>query len=130
MNEPPFIHEARVLAKYLTGRAASPRVVLLYTEALEKMPMEEDPRQQHTWQWCMRHPWALKYIDAGLAWPQRYHALRKRIYIMLAILETQALYSDCFMPRYRKRGYMTVILFRLMRAIANMIAGKILLWFI
>lgn len=130
MNEQPYIHEASMLVKYLTGRPASPQVALLYAAAVQKTRFNEDARHRRIWQWCLQHPWSLKYLDAALAWPQRYHILRKRIYIMLAILETQASYSDRFLPRPRSPWYAIVILFSVMRAFINMIAGKILLWFI
>ena len=122
--------EAYILSFYLTNRQPTPEVLLLYDQALKKLPIEFNSRQIRLWEFCIKHAWALKFVDAALGLTDQYHPIRKRIFIMLAILETQTTYNDCFLPAERSFLYIFYILFRLIKAILKTLIGKVLLWFI
>jgi hypothetical protein len=122
--------EAILLTKYLSKKPPLPDVVTLYEKALQAIPFEFSKKEARIWDFCMRRPWALSLIDAGLAFGQTYHPVRKRIYIMLAILETQPAYNHCFLPKERPVRYNIYIFFLLVKASFKMVGGKILLWFI
>jgi hypothetical protein len=122
--------EAILLTKYLAKKSPLPEVIKLYEKALQAIPFQFSEKDERIWNFCMHHSWSLGLIDAGLAFGQTYHPVRKRIYIMLAILETQPAYSDCFLPKERSVMYNFYIFFCLVKAAFKMVVGKILLWFI
>jgi hypothetical protein len=122
--------EAILLTKYLANKPLLPEVLKLYEQALQTIPFQFSKKEARIWNFCMKHQWSLGLIDAGLAFGQTYHPVRKRIYIMLAILETQPAYNDCFLPKERSVMYNFYIFFCLIKASFKMVAGKILLWFI
>jgi hypothetical protein len=122
--------EAYLLSSYLTNRQPTPEVLLLYDQALKKLPVEFNSKQEKLWEFCIKHTWALKFVDAAMGLTNQYHPIRKRIFIMLAILETQPAYNDCFLPAKRSFFYIFYILFRLIKAILKTLIGKVLLWFI
>ena len=47
---------------------------------------------------CLAHPWSIPFLDAGCALLRPDAALRKKIYIMAAILEASTQYTDKFLP--------------------------------
>ncbi len=122
--------EAILLTKYLSKKPPLPEVIKLYEKALQTIPFQFSEKEERIWAFCMRQPWALGFIDAGLAFGQTYHPVRKRIYIMLAILETQPAYNDHFLPKERPALYNIYIFLLLVKAFFKLVAGKILLWFI
>jgi hypothetical protein len=122
--------EAVLLTRYLAKKSPSPEVIKLYEQALQAIPFQFNEKEMRTWNYCMQHPWALGFIDAGLAFGQTYNPVRKRIYIMLAILETQSAYNDSFLPKERSFMYNISIFFCLVKASFKLVVGKILLWFI
>lgn len=47
---------------------------------------------------CLAHPWSLPFLDAGCALIRPEAALRRKIYIMAAVLEASTQYTDKFLP--------------------------------
>jgi len=122
--------EAYILSSYLTNRQPTAEVLVLYDQALKKLPVDSNSKQIRLWEFCTKHTWALKFVDAALGLTDQYHPVRKRIFIMLAILETQPAYNDCFLPQKRSFLYIFYILFRMVNAVLKTVVGKVLLWFI
>src|SRR5581483_4402613 len=112
--------EATFLALYLTQKAPTPQVVALYQQARQTIPVDFTPKQQKLWNFCTKNNWALKFVDAALALGDNYHPVRKRIFIMLAILETQPAYNDCFLPQKRSKLYLFKLALSLTNAVAKM----------
>jgi len=127
---PSTDQEAATLTFYLTNKAPTTKVVVLYDQALQQTPVETDQKQQKLWAFCMKHTWALGFIDAGLALTVPYHPIRKRLFIMLAILETQPAYNSYFLPRKRSKLHVFNIAFLMMNAVLKVVVGKFLIWFI
>jgi hypothetical protein len=122
--------EAHLLAKYLINQKASQRVVELYRAAGELHQIEFSPPQERVWQFCLSYPWSLNYIDAALAFTDRYHPVRNKIFLMQAILETQRELSLFFLPQKRNSFYLAVIFLRSLSAILKIALGKLFLCFI
>ncbi len=121
--------EAHLLSRYLTRQSPTAEVVTLYTHALENIDTSGSPKQERIWQCCCKYPGMLPLADAALATSDRYHPVRQRIFIMLAILETQPGYTHFFLPRKRPVLYIARIFFSLASASLKFLAGKIALWF-
>jgi hypothetical protein len=47
---------------------------------------------------CLAHPWAIPFLDAGCALLRPNAQLRKKIYIMAAVLEASTQHTDKFLP--------------------------------
>jgi len=122
--------EAYILSSYLTNRQPTPEVLMLYDQALRKLPVDSNSKEIKLWEFCIKHTWALKFVDAALGFTDPYHPVRKRIFIMLAILETQPAYNDCFLPQKRSFLYIFYVLFYMVNAVVKTVIGKVLLWFI
>lgn len=122
--------EANLLSSYLTNRLPTAAVLTLYKQALQKVPVEFNPKQKKVWEFCIKHQWSLQFVDAALAFDDQYHPIRKRIFVMLAILETQPAYNDCFLPRQQSTLFIFYLFLRLVTAALKTGIGKILLWFI
>ena len=116
--------------RYLVNQPAIPEAIQLYTAALTHHAIDLTNRQKKIWQFCLRNTWALPPVDAALAFDEKYSPVRKKIYIMLAILETQPAYNDHFLPRKRAAFFSILIFCRLLMAGWRCIAGKVIIWLI
>ena len=97
--------EGALLARYLLrGREVAPLSIERYVAACGKL--FGDPASAEdlaVLELARRRPWTLPLLDAasGLAHP---HALlRKKLFLMLAILETMPAHAETFIPRPRPR---------------------------
>lgn len=88
--------EAEIITKYLLGINPSERDVLLYQNAILALAPAINHREQYFWDATLRYPWLLPYFDAGFAFLSPDHFIRKKTYIMLAILETNPAYAEHF----------------------------------
>ena len=130
MISKPIVHEAQVLSRYLTGKEIPERAVGLYTDALSKLGLLDlGPEGNRLWKRMMQYPYIIGPIDSALALDQPHSPVRKRIYVMLAILETQPELSALFLPvPFSKRD--TLLTFLKMFLIPfKVLAGWILLMF-
>src|SRR5262249_59605941 len=75
--------------------------------------------------WALRHPSCIPYLDAaaGLVHRRR-SALRARLYLLTALLETEPLHADRFLPRDLSRAVLLAALsWHAMRAGMNAAIG-------
>lgn len=120
-------HEAQLFTYYLIGRDANRKAVQLYkSTANDKL----DPTDQKLLDYMKAHPWSIGLIDAGLVFYKPSSRARRRIYLMLAILETNIEYSDLFLAKKRSPLYLLVVGVAGFRAITRAILGVVLIWFI
>jgi hypothetical protein len=118
--------EARVFGKYLIGQAPNEEAVLLYSRAMRATHAKLDETDIKLLQLVMAHPRLLGFIDAGLPFYKPYSEVRRRLYVMLAILETQPQYHDIFLPKARSPWYILFILYAGFRAVVKTVFGSIL----
>ena len=124
------IGEADMIVRYLTGRTASPRVRESYGRALQNIPVVFNERQNLQWNRCMKYPWMLPHVDAWLTLTHPDHPIRKKIFIMLGVLETQAEYSDLFLPSAASYFQPLIIACRGLWALVKIITGRFITWII
>ena len=122
--------EAEIIVRYLVGRPASAGVRESYALALQNVPVSFNEQQKSMWDTCMKHPWLVPHVDAWLAFTHPGHPFRKRIFIMLGVLETQADYSDYFLPSTASFFQPVAILFRGVWAITKILTGRLVTWII
>lgn len=93
-----YSEQADTIARYLVGRPASNKVKKLYEFAIKQgiTSAEENDKILRYW---IKHPWSLELLDSGLAITNGNAELRRRIYVMFAILESFPEYSKFFLAR-------------------------------
>lgn len=87
--------QAAAYSRYLVGRAPSPEVLALYRSAASSL-VEICGRADPLVEFSLRYTWSLGCIDAALALTAPDAPLRRRLFTMFAILETQPQFADEF----------------------------------
>ncbi len=104
--------EAQALTKYLIGENATKEVVDLYTLALGRIDITLSRKELKRWDKMIKNAFLLKVIDSGLAILDKCNPIRKRIFLMLAILEAQPNYCTHFFQKKRKSWYLLNFFYR------------------
>lgn len=116
--------EARLFARYLVRRDAGPEVIKLYGRAVGPR-RDLNPRDRKLLDFMLRHPHSIGLIDAGLILGDPYSEVRRRLYIMFAILEASPDYADCFLTRDRSWAYILFVGYSGVRGIIKTLLGSI-----
>jgi hypothetical protein len=113
--------EARLFARYLIHKDASPQAIRLYQGAMhDSKPGSTDRKLLN---FMVSHPRSIGLIDAGLVFSDSYSEARRRLYVMFAILEASPEYADYFLPKKRNPFYIVVIGYAGIRAIIKAALG-------
>lgn len=89
--------EARIFGKYLIGEEINKRAVTLYLDAHRKVNFDLDEKDRLLLDLILKRRFPAGYVDGGLALLRKRSNLRKKIYYLLAILETMPEYAEHFM---------------------------------
>jgi len=96
--------EGRLLARYLLGREDVPaEAVERYEAACAALFGAPDAAGEATSRFVARCPWSLPFVDAAAGLLDPHSLLRKKLFLMLAILETIPELAPCFTPRSSSR---------------------------
>ena len=117
--------EAQILSKYLVGRECSTEIANRYAEAVNKLSAGHSASEQTTWQKMLSNSFYLKMVDSGLAISNPQSTLRKRIFIMLAILEASPDFMESFLPQKRSIYYLVPLGFRAGLSALYLICGTL-----
>jgi len=124
-EESTLTKEARVFTRYLIGKEPGGLPVQLYIKALQKLDIPISPRDQGKLNFLLRFPFFMGMIDGALAMINPEHPIRKKLYVMFAILESDPIYTQCFLPKAGTSLF--AILWTGIRAVFNTLLGFILL---
>lgn len=116
--------EARMFTRYLIHRGANPQAIRLYQAAMSNS--NPDSTDKKLLNLMLSHPSSIGFIDAGLVFHNSTSEARRRLYVMLAILEASSEYYDCFLPKKRSPIYMLVIAYSGIRAVTKAGLGLLL----
>lgn len=98
---PPAAHtperEAAVLGRYLAGCAPAAEVPARYRAAIGALCPAEAPDAALAF--AVRRPWSLPLLDAASGLRRPTGALRRRLLVMAAILETHPAHAEAYIPR-------------------------------
>jgi hypothetical protein len=89
--------EARIFGRYLIGEEICEAAICLYLEAHKSNAFASDKREARLLKLIDRYPSLTGMIDGGLALQKRNSTIRKKIFFMLAILETFPEYSHYYL---------------------------------
>lgn len=112
--------ESSLFARYLLGECADERSLELYERAVR---VRRVAARDAAVRFVFKHPWAIGAVDAYLARAKPNSALRQRLYLMSAILETQPRYADRFLCTDRSPLYVLAALYFAVRAACKIAAG-------
>jgi hypothetical protein len=100
LNDDILEKEARLLACYLIDSEPPPEMVVCYVDANRKLDAcavnEHDARMM---KFVLAHPWSVPLLDAAAGFLQPDSLLRKKIYIMAAVLEASPRFAQQFLPK-------------------------------
>ncbi len=122
------IDEAGILCKYITGRELNDSVSNRYYKIICVNNRDFSDIEKKIWRIMMRKSWVIPYVDGGLRFLKPYSEIRKRLYIMLCLLETQPDYADYFIVNNKNRlkSYVNILFYGI-RGIYFSFAGYIYL---
>lgn len=89
--------EAKIFGKYLLGEDVNARAVALYLTVHDQVQFELDEEDQRVLQFVLEYPVFIGIIDGGLAIRKNKSCVRKKLYYMLAILESMPEYARHFL---------------------------------
>ncbi len=118
--------EANRLSKYLVGSTAPHAAQQAYWKAVDRLGCEMDGVECRAWERMMRSSFLLRCVDAGLALLRPASVLSKRIFIMLAVLETEPSLADHFLPQERSGFFLVRVMLRMVRAVVCAVIGILL----
>jgi hypothetical protein len=119
--------EAELFGYYLVSRRPDELSVSLYEHAMRKQTISLNEKDRRVLRFVMKHKWSLGLVDAGLCMFHKNSGVRKKMFLMLSILETSPLYSGQFLPERRSPLYALLILWVGTRAVLKALAGGLLL---
>jgi nucleoside-diphosphate-sugar epimerase len=94
-----LLREARIICRYLLRLMPSVDLQTRYAAAHGRLKIELDRDEQRLWRIIERFPSVLRIIDGGLSLINPHGGIRRKIYTMLAILETSPQHYDHFLPK-------------------------------
>jgi hypothetical protein len=93
-----YRREAEVFGEYLLGEAPSAQAVTLYVQAMDKLNILVAGSDERLLRLVISNPWLLGLADSGLALVKPGSVIRRKLLVMLAILETMPAYTHLFFP--------------------------------
>jgi hypothetical protein len=122
--------ESEIIVQYLVGIAATPRLNASYHLALQNIPVSFSAKEKKLWDACLSHPWMLPHVDAWLGFNYPDHPIRKKLFIMLGLLETQPEYCNFFIPSRYSFLHLFAVGFTCVWALFKIVAGRLITWII
>lgn len=125
-----YFHEAEIISRYLLKLSPTGREKLLYAEAMDKLHITLEARELKIWNFVSRNPWALGPVDAALAIKTPHGNVRRKLFVMLAILEASPRHTEYFLARRFSLVEMMLLPLSGVRAALRLAAGIVLISFL
>lgn len=93
-----MINEAMVVARYLGVKTNNQLLYLEYNNAIQVLNLTLTPKEIKIRNKLLKFPFLLSFVDGGFAFLNPNHAIRKRLLLMAALIETDKKYVDQFIP--------------------------------
>jgi hypothetical protein len=104
-----YENEANALSRYLVGKNCSSKIAEDFAEAIVKLDVQLTASQERTYLKMLRSIFFMRAVDGGLAFTNKQSLLRKRIFIMLCLLECTVEFNPYFLPISRSPFYFVKI---------------------
>ncbi len=120
-----LIRQAEVLGRYFLKKHPTDKIKHLYAEIIGKSK-GLSRQDQRLLLFATKHHRSLGLIDAGLALMRPDSEVRRRLYIMFALLEASPDYCDYFLPKKRGPFYLFIIVWAGLSALFKAAVGCLL----
>jgi len=118
-------HQANLFSRYLIKRDATPLAIEQYARAINTARVT-DATDQKLLKFVERHVWSIGLVDAGLVFIKPASEVRRRLYVLSALLEASPEYHADFLATKRSPLYLLVIVYYGIRSALKAIVGIIL----
>ncbi|UPT67392.1 MAG: hypothetical protein M0D57_01505 [Sphingobacteriales bacterium JAD_PAG50586_3] len=98
---PIYDNEADRLSMYLVGKPCTADIKEAFADAVTKLDITFTPNQEKLYSRMLSSRFMMRAVDGGLVFVNRDSLLRKRIFVMLCLLEASKDYTDSFLPQKR-----------------------------
>ena len=119
--------EANIFGRYILKKQPNDYCIFLYEQAMQRLNISLDSKEKRILKFILKNIWSIGMIDASLAMFDRNSQIRKKIFVMLAILETSPDYCEYFIPNKASPLYIIYIYIMGCKAILKALAGRLLL---
>lgn len=125
MDDSTLLCEAEIFGKYLINQSPSQNIKLLFTKAalVDNSISVQDKKLLN---FIIKNTWSIGLIDSGLAILNPKSEVRRRLYIMFAILESSPEHNDYFLTIKRRPLYFLIILLSGIRSFIKSFLGILL----
>jgi len=118
--------QALIFGRYLLKKVPSKKSQDLYVHIIQASDVAITAKELRLLSFTVRHPRLVGFIDSGLAISGSMSEVRRRIYVMLAVLECQPEYADKFLAKDQPWWYVFYILYVGLRSAIKATLGFIL----
>lgn len=120
-------HEAEIFGRYLLGVSPNHTVKNLYIRAIQATSPTITAGDKKLLRFVLKNNWSIGLVDSGLAFLNPGSELRRRLYTLLAVLESDPEYADHFLTKKRNPIYLIIVLLSGVRAVIKTICGSLLI---
>lgn len=117
--------EFEIFSRYLVRDLPGKHIKQRYEKIINASNSQTSASDTRILNFALNHPWSVGMLDGGSALIRPHTELRRRLYVLTAILEATPEYAHLFMTQQRSPLYLVVILFSGIRACLRAIAGII-----
>lgn len=121
------ILEAKIIGRYLIGITPSSFACELYASNINNLHFCVEPLDLQLWKFILKHPFFIGFIDAGLFFVNKDSSIRKRIFVMLAVLNTIPQYYSFFSTSHHHLFYFFKVMLVGFRSIYRGVIGFFLI---
>lgn len=119
--------EASIFVRYYIGEEASDTIKARYAQYLSLYPLLLSERDEKVLAFGLKNQWSIKFLDASLAVVSPQAELRRRLYIIFALLESDKTYAHLFLSQKRSPLYIFRLAFIGLNALIKLLGGTLLL---
>jgi hypothetical protein len=118
--------EAQVFGRHFIREQPTLQVIELYVRAMKHASSTPDKTERKLLNLMVHRPWTIGLVDSGLAVTNAQSEVRRRLYVMFAILESVPEYADKFLPKKRSPLYALFVLYACARSVVQAVIGIVL----
>ncbi|HRG89540.1 MAG TPA: hypothetical protein PLW44_11005 [Chitinophagales bacterium] len=122
-----FEGEAQILSHYLIGKNCSAAVAADFELAVSKLNITLTEAETNVYRKMLASGFIMRSVDSALALTKSQSLIRKRIFVMLALLECTTENTAYFLPQQRSIFYFFIIGLRVVRGFAFAILGLLII---
>ena len=126
MNRQAYDREISAFAHYYLGDDVKEAIKQRYAKYMHTYPGSTNEKDIATLDFAVNHPWSIKLLDAGLAIISPQAELRRRLYVMFALIEADREYAHLFLAQKKSKLYLLNLFFVGIGAVIKMVAGIVL----